>query len=117
MAMQYIPQAIKVALPSMKEPGSNAVLDDLLAPKDPCHPLLGGFFRMERSETPLEYHYYYDEMKLIVEGELRVADETGHEVHAHVGDVLYFEQGSTITFQSPSVGVALFCGQRHHGKG
>ncbi|PMR72981.1 cupin domain-containing protein [Billgrantia endophytica] len=115
MAMQYFEQAIKAELPSMNKPGSNAFLDDIVASKDEEKMIVSGFFRMEKSEIPLEYYYHYHEMKIIVSGELLISDETGKQVHARVGDVFYFEKGSTITFQSPSVGVGFFCGQRVEG--
>lgn len=110
MAMQHLVQASQAMLFDREHPISRAFLDALMATKDPRDPPVAGFFRMESAETPLEFHYRYDEMKIIVGGELQVDDETGHEVIAQAGDILLFEQGSTITFQSPSVGVAFFCG-------
>ncbi|GAA0793443.1 cupin domain-containing protein [Marinobacterium sediminicola] len=115
MPMKFVEDAIKLELPSMNKPGSNAFLDDVIASTDPEKTIVAGFFRMEKSDTPLEYFYHYHEMKIIVEGEMLISDETGHQVHAKVGDVLYFEKGSTITFQSPSVGIGFFCGQRLEG--
>lgn len=115
MAMKFVKDAIKQELPSMNQPGCNAFLDDVVASTDPEKTIVAGFFRMEKSDKPLEYHYHYHEMKIIVEGEMLISDETGQQVHAKVGDVLYFEKGSTITFQSPSVGIGFFCGQRLEG--
>lgn len=115
MPMKFIEGAIKQELPSMNQPGSNAFLDDVIASTDPEKTIVAGFFRMEKSDKPLEYYYHYDEMKIIVEGEILVSDETDQQVHAKVGDVLYFEKGSTITFQSPSMGIGFFCGQRLEG--
>ena len=54
-------------------------------------------------------------MKLIVEGEMVISDETGQTHHARAGDVFYFAKGSDITFSSPTYGVGFFCGQRHWG--
>jgi ethanolamine utilization protein EutQ (cupin superfamily) len=51
-------------------------------------------------------------MKLIIDGEFKIADETGTEVIATTGDLLYFPKGSTITFSTPDYGVGFFCGQR-----
>ena len=58
------------------------------------------------------YTYTYHEMKLIIDGEFKITDETGTEVIATVGDLLYFPKGSTITFSTPDYGVGFFCGQR-----
>lgn len=115
MAMSYIEQAIKTELPSMEKPGINAFLADVAVSKDPEKTIVGGFFRMEKSDEPLLYYYDYHEMKIIVEGEMIISDETGTTVEAKVGDVFYFPAGSTITFQSPSYGIGFFCGQRLEG--
>ncbi|KAA0874443.1 cupin domain-containing protein [Nitrincola tapanii] len=115
MAMKYFEQATKMPLPSMNKPGSNAFLDDLVASTDAEKTIVSGFFRMEKSDKPLEYYYHYHEMKIIVEGELTISDEAGNVAQAKVGDVFYFEQGSTITFQTDSYGLGFFCGQRLQG--
>lgn len=115
MAMTHYSQAIKSELPSMNKPGINAFLDDIAVSSDPEKTIVSGFFRMEKSDEPLEYYYDYHEMKIIVEGEMVISDETGSSVEAKVGDVFYFPAGSTITFQSPSYGIGFFCGQRLEG--
>lgn len=115
MAMIYHSQAIKSELPSMEKPGINAFLDDIAVSEDPEKTIVGGFFRMEKSDEPLVYTYDYHEMKIIVEGEMLISDETGNTVEAKVGDVFYFPAGSTITFQSPDYGIGFFCGQRLEG--
>lgn len=51
--------------------------------------MTSGFFRLEKSK-PLSYTYTYDEMKIIVEGEMHISDETGNTVKAVQGDVLFF---------------------------
>lgn len=117
MAMKYFELASKrFGLPSMEEEGCNAFLDDLVVSDDEDKTIVGGFFRMEKSDKPLEYTYTYHEMKIIVEGEMLISDETGTEVHAKAGDVFYFPKGSKITFQSPSTGLGFFCGQRKEGE-
>ncbi|MPQ77447.1 cupin domain-containing protein [Hydrogenovibrio sp. JE_KL2] len=118
MAMTHYPVATKrFKLPSMGVENTNAFLADLTVSDDPEKTIVGGFFRMEKSDKPLVYTYHYHEMKIIVEGEMIITDETGQEVHARVGDVFYFAKGSVITFQSPSVGLGFFCGQRLEGEG
>jgi ethanolamine utilization protein EutQ (cupin superfamily) len=66
-----------------------------------------GFYRLEKG-TPLVYEYTYDEMKIILEGEFEIADETGQKVAASPGDVFYFPKGAKITFTTPSYGLAFF---------
>lgn len=61
---------------------------------DAVAPMSAGFYRLEKG-TPLVYSYTYHEMKIIVEGEFNIADETGNKVHAVKGDVFYFPKGST----------------------
>lgn len=47
-------------------------------------------------------------MKIILEGEFEISDETGQTVRAGPGDVFYFPKGSKITFSTPSVGLAFY---------
>lgn len=68
-----------------------------------------GFYRLEKG-TPLVYTYTYDEMKIILEGEFEISDETGQKVSARPGDVFFFPKGVTITFKTDSYGLAFFVG-------
>ena len=68
-----------------------------------------GFYRLEKG-TPLVYTYTYDEMKIILEGEFEISDETGQKVNARPGDVFFFPKGVTITFKTDSYGLAFFVG-------
>jgi ethanolamine utilization protein EutQ (cupin superfamily) len=78
---------------------------------DPEKPISCGFYRLEAG-TPLVYTYTYHEMKIIVDGEFDISDETGQEVHAVAGDVFYFPKGSVITFKTKTFGLGFYCGQR-----
>lgn len=115
MPMTYLRQAIKTELPSMGVPKVNAFLRDVLVSKDADKTIVCGFYRMEKGE-PLEYDYTYHEMKIIVEGEIWITDETGAQAKAVPGDVFYFAKGSHIRFESPSYGIGFFCGQRKEGE-
>jgi uncharacterized cupin superfamily protein len=101
---------------------NNAFLGDVassgtskLAHAQPCPddvaPISCGFYRQEAG-VPLVYEYTYHEMKIIVDGEFDISDETGQTVHAVKGDVFYFPKGSKITFSTPTFGLGFFCGQR-----
>lgn len=58
------------------------------------------------------YEYTYHEMKIIIDGEFEISDETGQKVTGRKGDVFYFPKGSKITFGTNSFGVGFFVGQR-----
>jgi hypothetical protein len=46
---------------------------------DDVSPISAGFYRLEAG-TPLVYEYTYHEMKIIVDGEFEISDETGQKV-------------------------------------
>ncbi|KAK6579477.1 hypothetical protein PZA11_008052 [Diplocarpon coronariae] len=92
----------------------NAFLGDLAVSTDAAAPLSAGFYRLEKG-TPLVYEYTYHEMKIIVDGEFDISDETGQKVHAVKGDVFYFPKGSKITFTTETFGLGFFVGQRKEG--
>ena len=95
----------------MEDVDAAAFLDDFVVSEDAEKPITSGLFRLEKGNH-LTYTYTYHEMKLIIDGEFKIMDETGAEVIATVGDLLYFPKGSTITFSTPDYGVGFFCGQR-----
>lgn len=66
----------------------NAYLGDVVSSTDGDKPISAGFYRLEKG-TPLVYTYHYHEMKIIVDGEFDISDETGQKVHAVKGDVFY----------------------------
>jgi uncharacterized cupin superfamily protein len=70
----------------------NAYLGDIATSEknDPTSPISAGFYRLEKG-TPLVYEYTYHEMKIIVDGEFEISDETGQKVKGVKGDVFYCE--------------------------
>ncbi|KAF9884483.1 hypothetical protein FE257_001744 [Aspergillus nanangensis] len=112
IAMTYHPKAQSTFKPPLIA-NENAFLGDVESSDqtNPEKPISAGFYRLEKG-TPLVYTYHYDEMKIILEGEYEIADETGQKVTATPGDVFYFPKGSTITFTTPSYGLAFYTGQR-----
>lgn len=60
----------------------NAFLGDVYTSEklDPEKPISAGFYRLEKG-TPLVYTYTYHEMKIIIEGEFDISDESGQKVH------------------------------------
>lgn len=95
--------------------GDNAHLGDVFSSDktNPEKPISAGLFRLKKGE-PLTYTYKYDEMKVILEGDYTISDETGQSVTAKPGDVFYFPAGATITFTTTDYGLAFYCGQRKH---
>ncbi|KAJ5203762.1 ethanolamine utilization protein (EutQ) [Penicillium cinerascens] len=91
----------------------NAFLGDVISSeKDNAEkPVSCGFYRLEKG-TPLVYTYTYDEMKIILEGQFEISDETGQKVTASPGDVFYFPKGAKITFTTEDYGLAFYTGQR-----
>jgi len=80
-------------------------------PSHPTAPISAGFYRLDPG-TPLVYTYTYDEMKIIVDGDFDISDESGQSVKATKGDVFFFPKGSVITFKTENGGLGFFCGQR-----
>ena len=111
MAMTYVPGALRANLKSMDLPSNNGYMTDFLGSDNSTQPLTCGFFRMERG-APLTYKYDFDEMKLVVEGEITIADESGNSHNAVPGDIFYFSKGSEITFSTSSCATLFYCAQR-----
>jgi ethanolamine utilization protein EutQ (cupin superfamily) len=97
MPLKHAPNAQRMELPSMNVAATQAFLADVHISNDNAKPITCGFFRMERGPA-LVQDYNYEEMKVIVEGEMIISDETGQSVEARPGDVFYFANGSRITF-------------------
>ncbi|KAJ5110061.1 hypothetical protein N7532_002706 [Penicillium argentinense] len=113
--MKYYAKAQSTFKPPLVA-NENAFLGDVSSSdKDNAEkPISAGFYRLEKG-TPLVYTYSYDEMKIILEGQFEISDETGQKVTAVPGDVFYFPKGTTITFTTPDYGLAFFTGQRAEG--
>ena len=99
----------------MEDVDAAAYLEDFSVSEDLKKPITCGLFRLEKGNS-LTYTYTYHEMKLVIDGEFRISDETGTEVLATTGDLLYFPKGSTITFSTSDYGLGFFCGQRGEGE-
>lgn len=111
-AMKYHPKAqADFQIPLLA--GDNAFLGDVFSSDktNPEKPISAGLFRLKKGE-PLTYTYKYDEMKIILEGDYTISDETGQSVTATKGDVFYFPAGATITFTTTDYGLAFYVGQR-----
>ncbi|TQB77153.1 hypothetical protein MPDQ_004553 [Monascus purpureus] len=108
VAFNYHAQAQKTYKPPLIA-NENAYLGDVFSSEklSPEKPISAGFYRLEKG-TPLVYTYTYDEMKIILEGEYEISDETGQKVQAKPGDVFFFPKGATITFTTESYGLAFY---------
>ncbi|MCJ1387312.1 hypothetical protein MMC18_000153 [Xylographa bjoerkii] len=90
----------------------NAFLGDIYSSEKvaPEAPISCGLYRLEPG-VPLDYTYTYHEMKIILEGDFTISDETGQKVHAVAGDVFNFPKGSKIRFETEKGGLAFYTGQ------
>ena len=113
--MKHFSKITSKNLPAMEDVDAKAYLEDFAVSADLEKPITSGLFRLEKGKS-LTYLYTYHEMKFVVEGEFNISDETGAEVVATAGDLLYFPKGSTITFSTPDFGLGFFCGQRGEGE-
>ncbi|KUI59976.1 Ethanolamine utilization protein EutQ [Cytospora mali] len=91
----------------------NVFLEDVYSSEDtdPEKAISSGLFRLEKGKE-LVYTYHYDEMKIILEGNFTISDETGQKVEAVPGDHFYFPKGVTVTFTTTDYGLGFFVGQR-----
>ena len=92
--------------------GNNAYLKDFAVSNDEQAPITVGLFRLEAGD-PITYTYTYEEMKLIIDGELQISGGSSDAVTTKVGDLFYFPKGSVITFSTNTFGLGYFCGQRN----
>lgn len=108
--LQFFPGAQSIELSSMEEPGVAAYFEDIVGSGKQQSPISCGLFKIEEG-NPLVYTYDYDDIKLMLEGSITFSDGM-QEVTAKPGDVLFFPNGSTITFSTEDSGLAFACGQR-----
>ena len=114
MAMKYFSAAKDKDIKSLGINGINAFLEDIVSSNNAAAPISAGFFRMEAGR-PLEYTYSYDECKIMLAGEMTIAEEGGETIHLKPGDVVYFDSGTKVVFSSASSGTAFYVGQRKQG--
>ena len=107
--MNHIGKIIDAELPLFA--GDNAYLKDFVVSNDKQAPITAGLFRLVAGE-PITYTYTYEEMKLIIDGEFQITDESGETVTSRIGDLFYFPKCSVITFTTDTFGLGYFCGQR-----
>ena len=112
--MKHFKNAQRMEVSSLNMEGINVYLEEIVGSGDQEKPITCGLFRMEKG-NPLEYTYSYDEVKVMLEGEMTLKDGSNNTVQMTPGDVVSFSKGETITFSSSSSGLAFFCGQRAQG--
>jgi len=115
MPMKHFKNAQKQDVASLGIEGINAFLQDTGASDHAPAPIAYGFFRMEAG-NPLEYTYSYDECKVILEGEMTIAELDGESYDVSAGDVVYFSRGTSVVFSSKTSGLGFYCGQRKLGE-
>ncbi|MFW6775844.1 cupin domain-containing protein [Nocardioides sp. CPCC 205120] len=100
-------------LPRMEDhPASEGYIGDVYENPDGSA-MCSGFFELRASDAPLVYHYQYDEMKVVLEGEFLLEDvDTGQQQVARAKDAIFFPKGSRIAFSTPSYALAFYTGHR-----
>ena len=98
-------------LPSMDEPNCEAFIGDSLS-NPGGSAISSGFFELKASE-PLVYTYTYDEMKVVIQGEFILTDQsTGDVTRAKERDVLFFPKGTTVKFETADYALGFYTGHR-----
>ena len=115
MGMQHFPQEQSKELASMGLEGTRAFLSETACSDNEQAPVAAGFFHMG-ARNPLGYACSYDECKLLLEGELTLAEKGGATVPLRPGHVVFFSKGTTVTFSTASSGTVSSAGQRKLGE-
>ena len=111
MTIQKFADMVPAELPALNVPGVDALMKDFATKSSDGAPVTCGMFRMSKGE-PLPYEYEFDEYKLVLEGELSVADESGVTTTFTKGDVIEFAKGTKAVFSSPSTALTFYVAQR-----
>ncbi len=89
-AMKHMGKVLGQKLPATDGEDAAAFVQDFAVSTDTDtdKPITAGLFRLEAGKA-LTYTYTYHEMKLIVDGEFEIADESEQKVKASKGDMFY----------------------------
>ncbi|WP_410872738.1 ethanolamine utilization protein [Nocardia sp. A7] len=99
-------------MPTAEYPGTQGYIDDVYANPNGSE-MSAGYFELRSTDAPLDYHYEYDEMKVVLEGEFRLENlDTGQVETAGPKDAIFFPKGSRIRFTTPDRALAYFVGHR-----
>ena len=115
MSVKVLKNVIGTDLPLLDIPGVKAYLADVSASENATSPMTGGMFRLEASD-PLDFTYKYDEMKIVLEGEVTIEDSEGVSHELVAGDFIQFSKGAKVIFSTPSSGLMLYVAQRKFGE-
>jgi ethanolamine utilization protein EutQ (cupin superfamily) len=115
MTVKVIKNAIGTDLPLLDIPGIKAYLTDVAASDDTTSPITAGMFRLEKS-NPLDFTYKYDEMKVVIEGQVTIEDSQGifHDLVA--GDLIHFAKDAKVVFSTPSSALMFYVAQKKFGE-
>ncbi|WP_160060232.1 cupin domain-containing protein [Psychromonas sp. L1A2] len=115
MTVKVLKDVIGTDLPLLDIPGIKAYLTDVTASDNTTSPIAAGMFRLDKS-NPLDFTYKYDEMKIVLEGEVTVEDEQGTSHELVAGDLIQFSKGAKVIFSTPSSGLMFYVAQRKFGE-
>ncbi|PTR31041.1 ethanolamine utilization protein EutQ [Rhodococcus sp. OK519] len=99
-------------MPLDEFPGTRGYIADV-HPNPEGSAMASGYFELLHTEAPLDYVYEYDEMKVVLDGELRLENlDTGQVEVAGPRDAIFFPAGSRIRFTTPDRALAFYVGLR-----
>ncbi|KAL2866492.1 uncharacterized protein BJX67DRAFT_354943 [Aspergillus lucknowensis] len=117
MPFQVKPKSEIYRVPKFQEIPNVFILDSVGTQEGKTpNPLTGAWFRMEKGPEVSPPTYDYNEIGIMVDGEMDFVDETGQKATVKAGQVFFFPAGSTITFSSASYGIAWKCRTTPMGK-
>lgn len=80
-------------------PAGMAVATGDVVTSDDGAPMAAGYMTLTAGEFP--WTFDYDEIQIVLEGELHLGGDAGHRV-GRPGDIMFIPKGSRITFGTPS---------------
>lgn len=111
MKVEKIEGVTTAEIPALAAPNENAQGVDVATANSGGNPLTLGMFRMSKGEA-LPYRYEFDEFKVVLEGEITVADDQGNSTDFRAGDVMQFGKDTNVTFSTKSTALMVYVAQR-----
>jgi ethanolamine utilization protein EutQ (cupin superfamily) len=114
MKVNIMKDAAGTKLPLLDIPNIKAYLLDIASSDNEGSPITAGLFRLEKGE-PLEFTYKYDEVKIVLEGEVTITDDNGVDHELVAGDLINFASGANTVFKTNSSGLMFYVAQKKFG--
>jgi uncharacterized cupin superfamily protein len=111
MTIRKLDNLFTTKIDDLKLPNIVAFMTDLMTSEDKARPITCGLFKQGAGE-PCPYTYEAEEYKILLDGELTVANDKGEVYDLKPGDGLFFGKGEKVQFSSKSFGLAFYVAQR-----